>query len=305
MLSKKLSISFLIILVLLSLSTTTKAQNSSTTGDVVGNVKDAQGLAIVGANVTIEEAATGITKTVSVREDGIYNFSSLRPGKYKILVKKEGFANIERETNVRLGSSTIENISLTTGETSYLVEVNSNSLLETKTENSTSIEQNQIQNLPINQRRYLDFAFTTPRITPDRLPADAITATSGLSVNGQSARFNSLTIDGLANNDYVLGAGRSTFNQDSVQEFQVVSDSYAAEFGRAIGGIINIVTKSGGNDLHSRLFLLNRNSTISAREAFSPTKSDTKQYQFGLTLSSPIKKIKRFSSLLLNAQLVN
>src|SRR5262249_16349484 len=185
---------------------------------------------------------------------------------------------------------------LIVGASSEVVEINAGSSVinEGKTESSTNIDTISIANLPINQRNFLDFALTSPRVVRDRVPAQGASATSGLSFNGQPARFNNITIDGLDNNDLGGGTVRSTFSQDAVQEFQVVSDNYSAEFGRAIGGIINIVTKSGSNDLHGSAFNFVRNEAISARNAFSTINPEFKQYQFGATLSGAIKKDRTF-----------
>src|SRR5204862_6570263 len=132
-----------------------------------------------------------------------------------------------------------------------VIEVIGNQIVsEGKTESSTNIERQRIDNLPINRRNFLDFSLTAARVVADRLPAQGTSATSGLSFNGQSARFNNITIDGLDNNDQRSGTVRSTFSQDAVGEFQVISDGYAAEFGRSLGGIVNIVTKGGSNELH-------------------------------------------------------
>src|SRR5262249_32606036 len=165
---------------------------------------------------------------------------------------------------------------------------------EEKTESSTSIDRGRIDGLPINRRNFLDFSLTAPRVTRNRAPGEGVTATSGLSFNGQSARSNNITIDGLDNNDIGSGSVRSTFSQDAVLEFQVVSDSYSAEFGRALGGIVNIVTRGGSNEYHGNLFGFIRNDETSARDVFAPFKPEYKQYQLGAVLSGPIKKDKLF-----------
>jgi hypothetical protein len=126
------------------------------------------------------------------------------------------------------------------------------------------------------------------------VPGQGAAATSGLSFNGQNARSNNITIDGLDNNDLGSGSVRSTFSQEAVQEFQVISDGYSAEFGRALGGVVNIITKGGGNSYQGTIFLFNRNDNISARNAFASVNPDFEQYQFGSTVSGPIKQDKAF-----------
>lgn len=178
-----------------------------------------------------------------------------------------GFESITSKVYITLGNTTLTNFTLPIGTTTELVEIKAATSLDIKTESSTNIDNNLIEKLPINQRNFLDFALITPRAIADRLPAMGVVQTSGLSINGQSARFNNLTIDGLANNDYVTGSTRSTFSQEAVQEFQVVSDSYSAEFGRALGGVVNIITKSGTNQFHNSFFFFQR-GIGNARNAF-------------------------------------
>src|SRR5262249_35879901 len=193
------------------------------------------------------------------------------------------------------GTTSLIEFTLTVAGASEIVEVKANIVMsEGKTESSYIIDNMNISNLPINQRNFLDFALTSARVTRDRVPSQGASATSGISFNGQPARFNNITIDGLDNNDKGAGAVRSTFSQDAVQEFQVVSDNYSAEFGRAIGGVINIVTKGGSNEFHGSTFFFVRNDDLSARNAFASVNPEFKQYQFGGAFSGPIKKDKVF-----------
>ncbi len=161
-------------------------------------------------------------------------------------------------------------------------------------ESATNVRQNEIPALPINRRDFLQFAITAARTIPDNLPDQGATATSGISFNAQSPRLNNLTIDGLDNNDATSGSIRSTFSQEAVREFQVVSDGYSAEFGRALGGIINIITKSGDNQFRGSLFGFFRNAAMSARESFTPGKPPFEQYQYGLTAGGPLWRNRAF-----------
>src|SRR5262249_47488438 len=151
--------------------------------------------------------------------------------------------------NLVLGTTSLCRLIMQVGAASDIVEVKaSDSVDEGKTESSTNMGRERIDNLPINRRNFLDFSLTSARVTAHRTPAQGAVSNSCLSFNGQPARFNNITIDGLENNDAGNGAVRATFSQEAVQEFQIVSDGYSAEFGRALGGIVNIVTKRGGND---------------------------------------------------------
>ncbi|KAF0249778.1 MAG: ferrienterochelin and colicins outer membrane receptor, partial [bacterium] len=161
-------------------------------------------------------------------------------------------------------------------------------------EKSTLIDKAVITSLPINRRNFLDLSLTTAGVVRDRLPLQGIQSTSGLNFNGQNARQNNVTIDGADNNDFNSGAVRATYSQEAVQEFQVVSNNSSAEFGRAQGGIVNIVTRTGGNEFNGSLFMFLRNDSLSSRNAFAQDKGDFRQYQFGATLGGPIKKDKAF-----------
>lgn len=284
------------LLVLLGGTTSSYAQSGSTTGMVIGTVKDEQGASLVNANVTVRQIETNLIRTTQVGEDGAYRFIQLVPGNYEIKVELQGFQPKTENIVVTIGTTILANFNLNVGDVAGdVVVITANSSIDnSKTESSTNIDGQSIDNLPINRRDFTQFTLTSPRATVDRTPKQGVTDTSGISFNGQSARINNITIDGLDNNDPFAGTVRSTFGQDAVQEFQVVSDSYSAEFGRALGGIINIVTKGGGNDLHGRIFFFNRNDSINTRDVFAPFKPPYKQYQFGGSLSGPIKHDKLF-----------
>lgn len=279
-----------------STSVLTWAQGGATTGIIQGIVKDEQGAIIDGATVIIKNVATNTDREILTSEDGTFLLVQLPPSSYVLMVNKEGFTPKSVNIELGLGINIVSDFTLTVGDNrTNVIEVRADAFVQRyKTESSSNISKEQIQSLPINRRNFLDFSLITPRAVKDRVPTQGVAATSGLSFNGQAARFNNITIDGLDNNETATGAVRTTFSQESVQEFQVVSDSFSAEFGRALGGVVNIVTKGGSNQYHGNIFLLNRNDEISARDVFAPFEPKFKQYQFGSTLSGPIKKDKVF-----------
>jgi hypothetical protein len=273
-----------------------RAQAGSTSASIVGTLADEQGGVIGGATVSVKNKSTNITREANTLEDGTYLVPQLSPGSYEITVNAEGFATQISRIDLELGTVTRANFTMKiAAEKGIVIEVKAATAInESKTESSTNQDRGRIDNLPINRRNFLDFTLTSPRATVERTPAAGVTASSGLSFNGLPGRFNNITIDGLDNNNIFSGTARSTFSQDAVQEFQVVSDSFSAEFGRALGGVVNIVTRGGSNDIHGNVFSLIRNDELSARNAFASFDPDFKQYQFGSILSGPVKKDKAF-----------
>jgi outer membrane receptor protein involved in Fe transport len=287
-------IALLVFLVLVSFfQESAIAQSGSTTGSITGRVKDTSGAVLPGTTIVCRQPAIGFERTVEVREDGTYEFLNLPPGDYEVVATADGFAERKQPIRLSLGVTALAVLTLVPAGSTEVVEVNDTDL-RSGSESATNVGTTEIPNLPINRRDFLQFALTSPRVTPDAVPDQGVTATSGLSFNGQSPRLNNLTIDGLDNNDATSGSIRSTFSQEAVREFQVVSDGYSAEFGRAVGGVINIVTKSGTNDFRGSLFFFGRNDALSTRESLTPSKTPFQQYQYGVTGGGPIVKNKAF-----------
>ena len=268
----------------------------ATSAALSGVVKDTSGAVIAGARVEVKSTETGLERENLSDESGTVFINLLPPGEYELKVEIEGFTPQVRRLQLTLGQTVNVQIELIAGGSQEVIEVSSNApILDlNKTEVSTIIDRQKIENLPINRRNFLDFSLTTPGVNIDRLPIQGPAAASGLSFNGQTPRQNNITIDGLDNNDLGSSSVRSTFSQDAVQEFQVVSNSFSAEFGRAVGGIVNIVTRSGTNDFHGSAFVFNRNQNLNARNAFARTNPPFSQYQYGFTLGGPIVKNKHF-----------
>lgn len=285
----------LIIFLLMSLSIVYGQSAGGTSAALTGKVSDEQNAVIGGATITARNLQTNYMREVTTEEDGTFQIAQLPPGPYEIIARADGFSMKTSKLELVLGTTALFNLTLTIGNPTDVIEVVSGNIIdEGKTESSTNITTASIDSLPINRRNFLDFSLTAARVLNDRVPSQGASATSGLSFNGLTARFNNITIDGLDNNDLGSGSVRSTYSQDAVQEFQIISDNYAAEFGRALGGIVNIVTRSGSNDYHGRLFFFNRNDALNARDAFASVKPEFKQYQFGATLNGPIKKDHTF-----------
>src|SRR5205823_751345 len=161
-----------------------------------------------------------------------------------------------------------------------------------RTQASINIDQISIDNLPINGRNYLDFALTSSQVSRDSSSPIGPAPTTGLVFGGQRARSNLVQIDGADNIDSSVNASRSTLSQEAVQEFQVLINNFAPEFGRTLGGVVNIVTRSGSDEFHAIGFGFLRQRSIQARNALAFTPDGSKppftRGQYGFTFSGPI-----------------
>ena len=247
------------------------AQYSATTASVTGTVRDQLGAVIPGAILTAIETSTEVHRTTTTDDVGRFSLAALPPGSYTITAAQSGFKTEAREgLRLSLGTLLELDFTLTIADVAEVVTVTGTIPVvdPQQTTISTSVSTEQIENLPINGRNFLSFSILTPGVTPDVTPQQGAAATSGLAFVGQRARSNNITVDGLDNNDSVVGSVRATFSQEAVREFQVVANTYPAEFGKASGGIVNIVTKSGTNDPAGSAFLFYRNDTLNARSYF-------------------------------------
>ncbi|MBS1841312.1 MAG: TonB-dependent receptor [Acidobacteria bacterium] len=282
------------------------AQN---TASLSGTVMDPQGLAVRGAKITLTSNATGAERGITSNDDGHYTFVGLSPGTYKMTV--DGGANfalyINESLTVSVGENATFDVRLELRIVVQTVTVTSQTAhIETsKTEVSDTIRQNQINSLPINGRNYINFTLLDSKTTRDVSPTIGPAPNSGLNISGARARSNQVTVDGADAVDNSVNGIRATVSQEAVQEFQLILSNYNAEYGRATGGVINIVTKSGGNEFHGDAFGFFRNKAFQARNAFSgqvdpatgnlvPTKQGFTRVQTGMTLGGPIRKDKTF-----------
>ena len=169
-------------------------------------------------------------------------------------------------------------------------------LVETSRSSTTdTIGQRRIDNLPINGRNYINFTLTDSQVVRDNAPNLGAAPTSGLNMSGQRARSNLVNVDGADATDNSMNGVRSTVSQEAVQEFQIITNNYAAEYGRAAGGVVNIITRSGSNDFHGDVFGYLRNRNFQAVNPFStvPNPAYTR-VQAGVAFGGPIKKDKTF-----------
>ncbi len=278
------------------------AQSEIGSASLSGTVSDPSGAVVTGAKVTVSNVATGLVRSLTTTEAGYFTFVRLPVGNYSLEVQQAGFALLKFESlPLLVGGQT--NLDLKLQVTSATTSVNVNTdvpLVETTRANTaTAVNERAVRDLPINGRNFLDFTVLTPGVVRDPRGGD-------LSFGGQRGTANSLLIDGGDSNNLFFGqsSGRAgtrnpyTFSQDAVQEFQVNTNGYAPEIGRAGGGVINVVTKSGTNALHGTAFWFFRDKALNANTFFNNAAGRARQpyhfNQFGGNIGGPIKKDKLF-----------
>src|SRR5690348_15739325 len=282
-------------------------------GTIEGTVTDPSGAVVPGATITATNTATGVNFSSQSTQDGLYRFAVLPVGIYDIKVDKAGFASaVNKGVALNVGAKVSLDLKLAvSGETSIVNVTSAAPLVETtRTQVSTTVDANSVRDLPVNGRNFIDFVLLTPGVTRD-------VRTGDISFGGQRGTLNSLTVDGVDDNNTFFGqttgrtgSGRAPyqFSEDAVQEFQVNSNGYSAEQGRAGGAIINVVTKSGTNAFHGEGFEffrdrgLNANDPIySLQRAFAESQGKTPPLkpgyhfnQFGGNVGGPIVKNRAF-----------
>ena len=288
-------------------ATSAAAQTRATTADLVGAVYDQSRGVLPGVTITVTNTETNLTRSTVTDAAGHFSVQALPPGRYSAVAALDQFAPQRRDDVVLLlGTETAIEFVLGVASISQEVTVvaSAPTVDHAQAAVATVITQDQIATLPINRRDFISFSIITPGVTQDNTPQQGASATSGLTFSGQRARANNITVDGLDNNDITLGSVRATFSQDAVQEFQVVTQSYSAEFGKATGGVVNIITKSGTNTPSGSAFFFYRDTALNAKshfEQFTPAgdpvdrgKAPFDQKQFGGTFGGPIQKDKMF-----------
>src|SRR5580704_12422623 len=277
-------------------SVSLRAQNIST-AELHGTIHDPSGAVVPNAAISIDDPSKGFSRATTSDGAGNYQMLLLPPGTYTITATAAGFAK-----------TTATNVVLTVGEQAQLVlnlaisgseTVNVNAgadIIETqRSSQSTTVDQNRIDNLPINGRNYINFTLTNSQIARDAAPSVGAIPTSGLNFGGVRARSNSINVDGADAGDYISGGTRSTVSQDAVQEFQIITNGFAAEYGRASGGVVNIVTRSGTNATHASAFGFLRNRYIQATNPFSTVYQPAyTRVQAGFTVGGAIIPDKTF-----------
>jgi hypothetical protein len=281
-----------------ALSALTLAQGGVDTGDLHVSVKDPAGNVVTTAKVTVRDLAKGLERTATSDGQGGYSARLLPPGTYTVTIDAPTFSGVlSTGVSITVGGLVDLPVTLSVSGGKEVVEVTSQAeLVETsRTSTTDTIGQRRIDNLPINGRNYINFTLTDSQVVRDNAPGLGAAPTSGLNMSGQRARSNLVNVDGADATDNSVNGVRSTVSQEAVQEFQIITNSYTPEYGRAAGGVVNIITRSGSNAFHGDIFGYLRNRNFQAVNPFStvPNPAYTR-VQGGAAFGGPIKKDKTF-----------
>ncbi len=298
----KLSIYLCSILVLMCAGVCA-AQQNVTSASLSGRIDDARGAVVSGANVTATNLKTNQRQHTTSDHEGRYRFPYLRTGDYDVTIDAQGFATITKRLTLSIGQAVDLPIKLEVAGVSEQVNIGGSEvpMIETvRTQLTETIRPREINELPLNGRNYLDLALLIPGVSPtntgsnQRFAETSAVPGQGISVAGQRNLNNSFIVDGVSANDDAADLTGTYYSEEVIDQFQVVTSGGIAEFGRASGGVVNILTRSGTNDWRGSLYGFARNQRFDARNPVAPTKDFLTQAQYGGTISGPIRRERTF-----------
>jgi len=287
---------------ILAFAAAARAQETINYASVSGRVTDPSGAVVSGARVTARQTDTNQASTTETDRDGRFRFPYLKVGPYEITVRQPGFADAVRTLTLTVGAAFELPISLAVESPATNITVSGEgAVLEAaRSQIAGTVSQSEVSSLPLNGRNFLDLALLVPGVSPTNTGSTQLFAETsavpgqGISVSSQRNFSNSFIVDGLSANDDAAGLSGIFYGLDVVREFQVVTSGGQAEFGRALGGYINMVTKSGTNTVHGDLYAYLRNQRFNAANALSHTKLPLTQAQYGASLGGPIVRNRTF-----------
>jgi len=266
-----------------------------------GTIQDASGRAIVGASISLREVDTNRTYTAASNSSGFFVVPNLSPGNYELTVQNSGFAkHVQTGIALTVGQAATIDVTLNVASVSEVISVTTEAqpVEPTRSESSQVIDSVHIEGLPTNGRQFVDFALLTPGVATGRTSIQSTfteTEVTRISFGGMRDLSNAVTVDGADYVNMATGSQRATPSQEAVNEFRVVNNSFGAEYGRALGGIVNVVTKSGTNDIHGSVYGYLSNKAANARSLLQSSQFDAyRRGQFGATLGGPLRKDRTF-----------
>lgn len=267
----------LVLLLIFSLSLNLQVFAQVTTGDITGRVLDPQGAAVVGATVTVRNTATSLTRTATTNDSGEYTITQLPPGTYEVTAEAQGFSKaVQRDFQINVGSKPTLNFDMKAGGVNETVEVESGAALieTTKSDISGVVTPTEVQNLPLLNRTFAALSVIMPEARPVGNFDPTKTRVGNFAMNGGDGRQLDVNVDGGDNKDNVVGSLLQNFAYEGIQEFQVVQHRWSADSGRSVGGVINVITKSGRNQLFGSFFSNFRDEKLRAKDFFEKQRDD-------------------------------
>lgn len=276
------------------------------TGMIAGSVSDESGGAVAGAAITVNNKDSGLKRELTSSADGQFSAAALPAGIYEVRSRMAGFRTLVREATVATGSTTTVDLQLELGAVTEVVSVDAATSQISYDSHKIDgvIRRTQIEALPLNGRSFLQLAFLEPGVTVGTQSLAQYNAQFSVSVLGASSSMTAITVDGGNVRNAVEGGTGQNFSQEIVEEFQISSANFDLSTGIAAGGAVNIVSRSGGNDLHGSGYFFFRDHNLSAypalrRSTFNPDPFFARR-QGGFLVSGPIKKDSYSSSLIWN-----
>jgi hypothetical protein len=271
------------------------------TGDLTGRITDTSGAVVPNATVTARNAATGQSRTTQTNALGDYTLPQLPPGTYEVSAEFTGFSKaLRKDVEVSVGTRQTLNFDLMPGGITEVVEVQAPpvAIETTKSVIAGVVSPTEIQNLPLITRTFANLSVIMPEARPVGTFDPTKTHVGNVAMNGGDGRQLDVNVDGGDDKDNVVGSLLQNFAYESIQEFQVLQHRWTAESGRAVGGVVNVVTKSGSNDFHGSFFSNFRDNALRRRDFFERQTTDPKpdfsRQEFGGSAGGPIVKEKLF-----------
>ncbi|HYK22415.1 MAG TPA: TonB-dependent receptor, partial [Pyrinomonadaceae bacterium] len=279
-----------------------QAQQNVTSGTLSGRIEDSSGAIVSGASVTATHIETNQQLTTTSDYDGRFRFPYLRTGAYDVKIDAPGFTAVSKQLTVSVGQALDLPVKLEVAGISAQVNIQPDvPIVETvRTQITETIRPAEINELPLNGRNYLDLAVLIPGVSPantgsnQRFAETSAVPGQGLSIAGQRNLYNSFIVDGVSANDDAADLTGTYYSEEVIDQFQVVTSGGIAEFGRASGGVVNILTKAGTNDWRGGFYGFLRNQRFDARNPLAPTKDLLTQAQYGVTLGGPLRRDHTF-----------
>ncbi len=278
------------------------AQETIQFATIGGRVLDPSGAVVESAKVGVRQTETNLSAEAVTDREGRFRFAYLKLGPYEVTIHKDGFADATRALTLTVGSAFDVPVTLAVGAGASSVTVSGQAevLEASRSQVAGTVLAAEVNSLPLNGRNFLDLALLVPGVSPTNtastqlFPETSAVTGQGISVGSQRNFSNSFIVDGLSANDDAAGLIGTSFGLDVVNEVQVVTSGGQAEFGRALGGYVNMVTRSGTNGLHGSLYGYFRNQRMNANNALSASKLPLTQAQYGATIGGPLRKDRTF-----------